>query len=519
MSRYGILPEDKPRWPWTMGLVLLGALTALACMRYLSLRSTVFDLGVFVCNLTAMSQGGEWWRALNGHIQPVLWLYAWLIRPLPDWLTPLGLMVAQAFMLALPLPFLGRRYGVFAALAYFGYFAVWHNGLFDFHPDHLAIPLGFWFFFRVQDEDPWGAALAALSLCLVKETFALQAAVFGVYLAFTRGGGPAGIFVSAAGLAWFWLATAKLIPFFTMDAGVGVTAGAFAWIGGASVLGKAWWVLMHPVDTLGHVLGDPRKLKYLGALFGSLAFLPLLSPGPLFTVLPTLALSLLSSRPDYYSVTNHYTAGLVAPLIVAFARALPLAAEAVNARSGRLDRWAGTLFLVLLAGHVLLAASPLSIPFWRGGGGGGFWPDERDTRIIRAMEKNLPDDPAEVVITQNSLNWGKAVTRYFSNSFPLAVFEPHLAQDSRQATLRDFRRYVLTGIKPNFPVTRSLARYVVLDLKRPWFMVDQGCEWKDGACRDKAVADAFLENLERARRDFDTLVEDDGFLILKRKEP
>ena len=517
MSRYGILPEDNPRWPWTMGLVLLGVLTALACMRYLSLRSTVFDLGVFVCNLTAMSQGGEWWRALNGHIQPVLWVYAWLIRPLPDWLTPLGLMVAQACMLALPLPFLGRRYGVFPALAYFGFFAVWHNGLFDFHPDHLAIPIGFWFFFRVEDDDPWGAALAAICLCLIKETFALQAAACGVFLAFCRGGALPGALVATGGLVWFWVATAKLIPFFTMDAGVGVTAGAFAWIGGSSVLGKAWWVLCHPFTTVGHVLGDPRKIKYLAALLGSLAFLPLLSPWPLVTVLPTLALSLLSTRPDYYSITNHYTAGLVAPLIVAFAHALNTAAGAVNARGGRLDRWAGTLFLVLLASHVALAASPLSIPFWRAGGFTGFWPDARDTRIIRAMENILPDDPKAVVITQNSLNWGKAVTRYFSNSFPLAVFEPHLAQDSSIATRHDFRRYIFTGEKPAFPVEQSLADYVVLDLKRPWFVVDQGCEWKDGACRDQAVAAAFTDAVRRAREAFDTVFEEDGFLILKRK--
>ena len=517
MARFGIIPDEKPRWPWTMGFTLMGVLTALACLRYLALKSTVFDLGVFVCNLTAMSDAGEWWRAMNGHIQPVLWAYAWLISPLPDWLAPLGLMVAQAVMLSLPVPFLARRYGAFTALAYFGYFAVWHNGLFDFHPDHLAVPLGFWFFFSAEDDKPWTAAVAALSLCLIKETFAIQAAMFGLYLAFHRRGGLPGMIVFIAGLAWFWLATAKLIPFFTMDSGVGVSAGAFAWIGGGSVLGKIWFVLTHPFVVTGTVLGDVRKLRYLGALLGGLAFLPLLSPGPLLVTLPTLALSLLSTRPDYYSITNHYTAGLIAPLIVAFGQAIPLARDMVQLRRSRVDRWAGILFLVLLAGHIALSPSPLSIHFWRNGGFSAFWPDDRDTRIIRAMETTLPSDITQVVITQNSLNWGKAVTRSFSNSFPMAVFEPHLAQNSAQATLADFRRFIWTGQKPVFPVTESLAEYVVLDLKRPWFVVDKGCEWKDGACRDEVVARVFRENLDRARELFDTVHEDDGFLILKRK--
>jgi len=515
----GIIPEERERWPWTMGIALFGLLTALACMRYLALRSTVFDLGVFVCNLTAMSQGGEWWRALGGHIQPVLWGYSWLIRPLPDWLQPLGLMVAQAFMLSAPLPAIARRLGAFPALAYFGFFAVWHNGLFDFHPDHLAIPIGFWFFLAARAGHPVSAALAALSLCLIKETFAIQAAMCGVYLAGCRRGALAGIIVFVAGLVWFWVATAKLIPFFTMDVGVGASAGAFAWIGGASVLGKIWWVLTHPFGVLGHVFGDPGKVKYLLALFGALAFLPLLSPGPLVVALPVLALSLLSDRPDYYSFANHYTAGLVAPLLVAFAQALPVAVEMIHVRRARVDRWAGILLLALLAGHVALSPSPLSVRFWRAGGFAHYWPDGRDTRIIRTLEQILPDDPDVVVITQNSLNWGKAVSRYFANSFPMAVFEPHRAQNPGAATPQDFRRFVLTGEKPAFPVVESLAEYVVLDLKRPWFVVDQGCAWNGEACLDKAVAERFRESLEEARKSFDTLVEDDGFLVLKRRRP
>jgi hypothetical protein len=168
---------------------------------------------------------------------------------------------------------------------------------------------------------------------------------------------------------------------------------------------------------------------------------------------------------------------------------------------------------------VLFSPSPLSVSFWRSGGFTHYWPDKRDTRIIRAMESLLPGDPDVVVVTQNSLNWGKASTRYFTNSFPMAVFAPHLAQNSGTATFDDFRHFVLTGEKPLFPVTRNLAEYVVLDLKRPWFVVDKGCEWRDKACTDGAVADVFQENLDRLRELFDTVTEGDGFMILKRKQP
>ena len=523
MVRLDILPPRRSRrWTWSLGLALFGMLTAMACLRYLALRSTVFDLGVFVCNLSAMSEGGQWWRAFSGHVQPVLLLFSWIVRLLPDWLDPLGLMVAQAFFLALPLPFLAARYGGFTALAYGLCFAVWHNGLFDFHPDHLAIPLGFLFFFSAQDKRPWRAACAALCLCLLKETFALQAAACGLYLMCSRRAGPGGPLsggvVLVVSLFWFWLSTTRLIPFFTLDGGVGLSAGAFSWLGGGNLLDMLGFMVLHPVTVINQLFGNFGKLKYLGALLGSLAFLPLLSPGPLLVALPPLLLSLLSTRPDYFSISNHYTAGLVAPLIIAFASGLPRAIAIVEYTSGRVGHFAVALVLVLFAAHVALSPSPLSVQFWRQGGVDAYFPTARDKRIIRALETVLPMDPETVVITQNSLNWGKIVSRNFSNSFPLAVFEPHLAQDMSQVSSRELWRFILTKQKPEFPVVQSLAQYLVLDRKSPWFMVDQGCEWRNGACQDMAVAALFSQNVEQAMGLFDVIFEDDGFMILKRKD-
>lgn len=518
MTQWGILPVKVSRWPWTLALILFGALSGVACLRYLSLNSTVFDLGIFVCNLTAIGLGGEWWRMFSGHVQPILWLYAWVVRILPDWLDPLGLMVVQAMALAVPVPFLARRCGALTAVAYVLYFAVWRNGLFDFHPDHVVVPLTFAFFFCEEDDRVVLACLAALSLCLVKETFALQTAACGLYMMLGRNGRGAGAFVFLAGLCWFWLATAKVIPFFTMDSGVGLEAGAFAWLGTGGLAGKFFNLVFHPLTTLSHCLGEPKKLRYLGALFGALGFLPLLAPRVLVVAAAPLALSLLSSRPDYYSYANHYTAGAIAPLVYAFARALPLVARFAQDQGWRLDRLAGLLLLVLAVAHFTLSLSPLSAPFWRGDMRGHF-PTDRDIRVIRAMESLLPSDPTVAVVSQNSVNWGKAASRYFANSFPLAVFEDHLAQNMKGVTFAQFWRFAVTGRKPDFPVTPSLAEFVVLDLKRPWFVVDKGCEWRDGACRDQEAAAKFQDALDRLRKDFDVIHEDDGFFIFQRSTP
>ncbi|MFQ5451507.1 MAG: hypothetical protein ACE5E9_12840 [Nitrospinaceae bacterium] len=62
------------------------------------------------------------------------------------------------------------------------------------------------------------------------------------------------------------------------------------------------------------------------------------------------------------------------------------------------------------------------------------------------------------------------------------------------------------------------ADYVVLDLKRPWSLLDKGCAWRNGKCRDNGkFASRFLSTIQQTTERFDTVFEKDGFYILKRK--
>jgi hypothetical protein len=54
-------------------------------------------------------------------------------------------------------------------------------------------------------------------------------------------------------------------------------------------------------------------------------------------------------------------------------------------------------------------------------------------------------------------------------------------------------------------------------MKRPYFIVDKGCEWIYGQCRDKAMEKQFLDWVAYARANYDTAFERDGFMILRRK--
>ena len=54
------------------------------------------------------------------------------------------------------------------------------------------------------------------------------------------------------------------------------------------------------------------------------------------------------------------------------------------------------------------------------------------------------------------------------------------------------------------------ADYVVLDLKRQWFVNDMGCNrWRGGQCHDPVFSQKFLKLVEEAKKRYDLICEKD----------
>lgn len=134
-----------------------------------------------------------------------------------------------------------------------------------------------------------------------------------------------------------------------------------------------------------------------------------------------------------------------------------------------------------------------------------------------AMLRYIPPDPDVSVTTQNTVNWYHLAHRKAYAPFPVGVAEPIKVTDWSSRTWDGFWEFVSTG-EMSPPVTHDrYADYVVLDLKRPWFLVDKGCEWVYGRCRNQEVAEKFLAWVERTRSLYNVVLERDGFMILQRK--
>ncbi len=501
---------------------LFAVLAVMACLKYLALHSTVFDLGVFLSNLYSLHTYGQWWRAFLGHAQPLLPVYAQLYRLVPDQAAPLVLLTVQALALALPALLAGRRYGLLAAASYALYYPVWTNGLFDFHLDHLLIPILFAFLAAATSGRILLAFVLGLLPALVKEPYALTTVFCGLYLLLFGEGKRAGWGLVVIGALYFHAATTYVVPFCTVDGGLGAQSGAYAWLGGGP--GAALVTMAkHPLTVLAEVFGVPGKWKYLGFLFGALLFFPFFRPKLLLPAVPALVLSLLSTHPSYYGWANHYTAGAAGVLFFGYCEVLgPVRILARQSGVGA-RRFGLALFGVLGLLHVALAPSPVSRLFWTSDSFAfsmdAYEPTARDAAILAEMLKSVPRDPAMAVVSQNTLNWGALAERLDYNSFPLGVFEPHPVRDLATASWADFWRFVRTGQAPDLPVRSWQAQYVILDLTRPWFVLDRGCEFAAGACRDEDVAREFNAQVIRARQELETVYDQGGFLILRRPQP
>ena len=413
-----------------------------------------------------------------------------------------------------------KQHGELVALAYILFFPLWFNVLFDFHFDHLSVPLLVAFFLFVQSGRVGLATVFAIALALVKEPFALQTAMCGLYLLGVnwRSGLNLKLYLYGFGLLifgfyCFYITTHYIIPIYSGgEVAVVLKSEAFSWLG-SSISEMLLFILTNPIDIIVEVFTTPGKVIYLIALFGALGFIPLLKLGPLIVAFPILAISLLSRHEGYYGLGHHYTAGLIAPMIFAFAGGLPRAKmiwQKIGFGSFRLQvKWfIPVLVTGLIAAHIALAPSPIGRLFWSD----KVWsynyqayiPTERDAMIKQAIDNFIPADPDVVVSIQNTINWGPLVQRRYSLLFPQGVTE------------RQQVPFFGKGLYPPDVKWKSvMADFVVLDLKRPWFLLDKGCEWLYGKCTDEKMTAEYLDWVVKSRKVMEIVFEKDGFLILK----
>jgi uncharacterized membrane protein len=322
---------------------------SLSILRHRAFNTGRYDLGNMVQTVWNTAHGhflqmtsgdGRQISRLAAHFDPILAAFAplWWIWPSPEML-----LVVQAIVVALgalPVFWLARKHlgseraGLGFALVYLLYPATQWLTLNEFHPVALACPFLLFAFWYLDEDRLLPFAIFAVLATTTKEEIGLVVAGMGIWYAIRRRWRP-GAAIAGAGVLASVLAITVVIPHYNAGAESSFY-GRYDAIGG-SAGGIAKTAVTHPWRIL-EAAFHGNDVHYLLHLLLPLGLLFLLSPVALIAVVPELALNQLSSTSTQTSIHFHYTAGAIAPLVVAtvlgaavLARRFPAGAVAAGA--------------------------------------------------------------------------------------------------------------------------------------------------------------------------------------------
>lgn len=328
--------ESRSRPPSSLLWAIAIAATILflcSSLRHALFQSTAFDLGIFDQAIYLISQNQTPFSSLmqihilGDHAAVIYYPLALLYKIYPDvhWLF---LVQAVALSLgALPSWSLARLAGLnqaqssAIAFIYLLYPVVFNINLFDFHPEVIALPALLAAILAARlNKIAWFCS-AVLLVLSCKAVLSLTIAAMGLWLLLCEKKQRCGAIALFLGIAWFAIASQKIIPFFSGSEVAGV--GRYSYLG-KSVLEIIINLILKPQLVLGKVISFDT-LKYLFILtlpliWGLLPFSRKIGMRyliPLIPAIPTLAINILSDLPFQRSLAYQYSVPIIPFLLLA----------------------------------------------------------------------------------------------------------------------------------------------------------------------------------------------------------
>ncbi len=317
-------------WAIAIAAVILFVCSSL---RHALFQSTAFDLGIFDQAIYLLSQNQTPFSSLMGihilgdHAAVIYYPLALLYKIHPDvhWL-----LLVQAVALSLgafPSWSLARLAGLdqvqsrAIAFIYLLYPVVFNINLFDFHPEVIALPALLAAILAARLNKLVWFCTAILLVLSCKAVLSITIAAIGLWLFFCEKKQRFGAIGLLLGIAWFVIASQKIIPYFSGSEVAGV--GRYSYLG-KSVLEIIINLLLKPQLVLGKILSFDT-FKYLFVL--TLPVIWLILPfsrkidlkylTALIPAIPTLIINILSDLPFQRSLAYQYSVPIIPFLILA----------------------------------------------------------------------------------------------------------------------------------------------------------------------------------------------------------
>jgi uncharacterized membrane protein len=464
----------------TISCIFFFLLSSLAVLRYITFHTTVFDMGTYdkkIWEISVAPLSAIPYEVARGHFQPILIIYGLIYKIFGS---PVIIQLLQAtFTISgiVPVYLISKRHlnranTILAiTLIYLFYPPIGFNATLDFHPDHIYIPLMIWaFFFAERNKYILAITLAGIG-AMAKEPLIIGVAFFGLYLAIAKKQYKIGVITFLFFLSLFLIVVFKILPYVNQSPALSI--GTFPFFENNNKVGIP--NIKSLIDSL--TIWRVRKMLFIYFLLAPLFFLPLLEWRRFLPAIPLIAIPILSTTYLHSSVDSQYTAGIVAPALVALVFSIKRIEDYGGVRYA--NAFAALVMVMTISFHIAHGSSPLSINFWKPGWGeiwhkSNYTSGEHEEVVKEAIYK-ISEDRDIIVVSQGNVNHSRLAHRYNFYSYPDKWEE---------------------------------ADYILLDTNKPLMIVDHVDE------------EFYLKDLKSLRnhREFKLEFQKDGVFLFKRAE-
>jgi uncharacterized membrane protein len=481
---------------WLLFIITITIIFILeSLLRYYNLNSNIADMGLILNKIFLSCT--DYSFILKNHVQPIIILFLPFICIIDAGLIPYILLTFQSLIIFFTILFIYYKIDKTTAIVSTIYWQLWQLSLLDFHFDIIVIPVLILFFYFLNNNQVFRASLALLVLLTIKEPYILQSVFGGLYLMLyslnKKNKLPyliSGASIALIAFCYFLVVINYLIPEY--DNIVPGSYGPYSWMGG-DYLAALKFIICNPISVLLYMFNSSEKILYLCVIFGSIGFIPLLNPSTLFVATPILLASLLSSLSNYYSYSTHYVSGLIPVFIYSLYQSIDKLSK-IKLHKIILLKINGVFIIYLLIPlifFIYFSSFPISRLFYSNKiyeyNSSIYIPSIRNEIIKNGLIKYIGNNYNETISVQNSLNYKSIYQRNNFYLFPIGIFDD-----------------------------KNKADYVVIDTKRPIFIVDTGCDFVYGKCQNKELEKEYYSNINKLDKfGFKNIYSYDGFSIYK----
>jgi uncharacterized membrane protein len=451
-------------------------------LKYESLHSTYFDLGVYAHNMFKYDAYEKIW---SGHINLFFPMVAYVYKILPENISTHFLLLIQSFGLLLSVKLVFQLYGKTIGFIYLYSYLLWFNNLFDFHFEFISI----YFFLKALQwnrKDSYKKALLfATFLALTKEIYALTSIFISIYILTQTKSKLENIKKISTLIVYIFVMLIYFIWGFneiykTEDVVKIVENSPQPYQ--ASTLINSFAGRIKDFDVVFENIFTINNWYFILLPIVNFYLVPLLGYEALIMVIPTMGIAMLSLNGLHNKFNSHY-----------FLILLPIMCESFYLAQIKLKNKYKIAWIEFE--NVIVCSRLLAIPIV---GAylltSGYWSyeinawhtSERDIKIKNYIQTTFKNKNL-IIDVQNNINYYPIYNR---NSIrPLKIYNEE---------------------------NKMIADYVIYDLKRPLFLEDKSCKWRYTKCTNNNFENEFLRNITNLNSNYKIIVSYDNFFILKR---